>query len=97
MPSPKQKASQVWATLLLLACFCSSTALLSSSIYGLASEASSVAAVTHRKAMTHSTTWTAADGQHTVTTPKLDGETNAQWHERHRIAVKEAQEIWPPV
>lgn len=44
-----------------------------------------------------STTWTAADGAHTVSTPKNSGETDEQWIERHFAEVLAQMELHPPI
>jgi hypothetical protein len=43
------------------------------------------------------TTWTAADGPHTVSTERNQGESTADWIARHFAAVSAAMERHPPV
>lgn len=43
------------------------------------------------------TEWTTAKGvKHSVTTPRAEGESRAEWLARHNEAVAEAQAIFPP-
>lgn len=43
------------------------------------------------------TEWTDAKGvKHTVTTPRNEGESRAEWLARHNEAVADAQAIFPP-
>jgi len=43
------------------------------------------------------TTWTASDGQHTVTTAWDGSETTAHWIDRHFTAVRAAMATYPPI
>ena len=41
-------------------------------------------------------TWTSGGITHTLTTPKLDDETDEQWLQRHANSVAAAKEVFPP-
>lgn len=42
------------------------------------------------------TTWTSNGSEHSITTPKIGGETLEQWQNRHFEAVRQAQAVIPP-